>query len=98
MGGDEELMRDVVQLFLADCPERLAAIRAAIDRGDAAGLKGEAHTLKGAAANLSAAALADAARSLEQIGASQTLAAAEAAWQRLSGAAEIALRALRETV
>jgi CheY-like chemotaxis protein len=97
MGGDEELMRDVVQLFLTDCPERLAAIRAAIDRGDAVRLRGEAHTLKGAAASLSAAELAEAARALEQIGAGNTLDGAEGAWSRLTGAADDALRALRES-
>jgi PAS domain S-box-containing protein len=98
MGGDEELLRDVVQLFLTDCPERLAAIRSAIDAGDPARLRGEAHTLKGAAANLSAAGLADAARTLEEIGSSRMLTGAEAAWQKLTGAAESALRALREAV
>jgi CheY-like chemotaxis protein len=99
MGGDHDLLRDVVQLFLDDCPQRLAAIRQAIDRCDPAGLRAEAHTLKGAAANLSAEELADAARTLEQVGGgSQTLDAAEPAWRRLSGAAESALRALRESV
>ena len=81
-------MHDVIQLFVTDCSERLAAIRAAIDRADAAGLMGEAHTLKGAAANLSAVQLADAARALETIGAANVLDGAEAAWRRLTGAAE----------
>jgi CheY-like chemotaxis protein len=98
MGGDEDLLRDVVQLFLSDCPERMAAIRAAIDAGDPSRLRGEAHTLKGAAANLSAAGLAEAARALEEIGSSRTLSGAEAAWQRLTGAAESTLQALREAV
>ena len=97
MGGDKELMHDVVQLFLTDCSERLAAIRAAIDRADAVRLRGEAHTLKGSAANVSAAELADAARALEQIGAGNTLDGAEAAWGKLTGAAADALRALRES-
>jgi HPt (histidine-containing phosphotransfer) domain-containing protein len=83
-------------LFVADCPERLVAIRAAIDARDPDRLKAEAHTLKGAAGNLSAGPLADAARALELIGAGKTLNAAEPAWQRLSAEAERALRALRE--
>jgi HPt (histidine-containing phosphotransfer) domain-containing protein len=32
MGGDEQLLMDVIRLFLADCPARLAAIKTAIDR------------------------------------------------------------------
>ena len=31
LGGDEELLLDVVRLFLDDCPVRLAAIKAAVD-------------------------------------------------------------------
>jgi CheY-like chemotaxis protein len=98
LGGDEELLRDVVRLFLADCPDRLAAIRAAIDRRDADRLRVEAHTLKGAAANLSANHVAAAARALEQIGAGKNLDAVEAAWRELSGAAERARVALQESV
>src|SRR5262249_44446063 len=54
VAGDEQLMADVVRLFMDDCPKRLAAIKDAIDAGDAAALKSAAHTLKGAAGNLSA--------------------------------------------
>jgi HPt (histidine-containing phosphotransfer) domain-containing protein len=98
LGGDEELMRDVVRLFLEDCPGRMARIRAAIDRQDAARLKAEAHALKGAAANMAADAVMDAARALEQIGEGREFATVEPAWERLSNAGEEALDSLRRLV
>ena len=47
VGGDRELLRDVAATFLRQCPTWLAAIRTAVERGDAAALKGAAHPLKG---------------------------------------------------
>jgi len=84
VGGDEQLLADVVQAFLADCPARLAAIKAAIDAHDAEQIRRTAHAFRGAAANLSAGALVNATRALERIGAEARLDAAEAAWRRLS--------------
>ena len=62
-------MRDVVRLFLEDCPVRLAAIRAAITAGDMEALRTAAHALRGAAGTLSASGLVEAASVLERIGA-----------------------------
>jgi PAS domain S-box-containing protein len=95
MGGDEGLLADVVQLFLDDCPQRLAAIKAAVDARNAELIEAEAHGLKGAASNLSATALFEAAGALERIGAERRLDAAEAAWRCLSMAATDALDQLR---
>jgi HPt (histidine-containing phosphotransfer) domain-containing protein len=55
-------------LFLEDCPARLAAIKLAIDRGDADQIRETAHALKGAAGNLSATGLFEAASTLERLG------------------------------
>jgi signal transduction histidine kinase/CheY-like chemotaxis protein len=84
LGGDQELLVDVVRLFLSDCPQRLAAIKAAVDARDAEGIRTTAHALKGAAGNLAATRLFDAARTLERIGAEGRLDAAEAGWRQLS--------------
>ena len=96
LGGDEALMRDVARLFLEDCQDRLAAIKSAIDQRDADRLRMEAHTLKGSAANLSADELSEAARVLESMGAAKVLEGTDAAWRRLSEAADRAVRALRD--
>jgi two-component system sensor histidine kinase/response regulator len=93
--GDRELMTDVIDIFLEDCPARLAAIKDAIVRRHAVDLRAEAHALKGIAGNLSALALFDAAQVLEQIGAESRMAAAEGAWRRLSVEATHVIDVLR---
>ncbi|MEP6914205.1 MAG: response regulator, partial [Acidobacteriota bacterium] len=84
LGGDTELLHDVIRLFLDDCPPRVAAIKAAVDQGDGVLLRNTAHALKGAAANLSASALFEAAQTLERLGAENRLEPAAAAWRVLS--------------
>jgi signal transduction histidine kinase/CheY-like chemotaxis protein len=96
LGGDEKLFLDVIQLFLDDCPLRLAAIKAAVDDLDAERLRTAAHALKGAAANLSATGLFEAAAVLERMGAERRLDAAQAAWRQLSIEAALVLDLLRQ--
>jgi two-component system, sensor histidine kinase and response regulator len=96
LGGDEQLFMDVVQLFLQDCPRRLADIKDAVDRRDAERIRLAAHALKGASANLSASGLFDAAAVLERIGSEGRLDAAEAGWRCVSAEAARVLNVLRE--
>jgi signal transduction histidine kinase/DNA-binding response OmpR family regulator len=96
LGGDLRLFADVTRLFLEDCPVRLAAIGAAVDRGDAEQIRATAHALKGAAGNISATKLFDATAALERIGAESRLTAARAAWRRLEAEAATAMQVLRE--
>ena len=95
LSGDEQLMADVIHLFIEDCPARLSAIGTAVDRRDGESLRTAAHALAGSAANLSATGLFEAARVLERIGAESRMDAAEAAWRRLSSEAVNVLDALR---
>jgi signal transduction histidine kinase/CheY-like chemotaxis protein len=95
LGGDERLLSEVIDLFLEDCPRRLAAIKAAVDARDAELIRTTAHALKGAAANLSEGGLFDAAGTLERIGAERRLEAAEAGWRRLSVEASNVMDALQ---
>jgi HPt (histidine-containing phosphotransfer) domain-containing protein len=96
MGGDANLVAEVIRLFLEDCPIRLAAISAAVDLSDAEQIRMTAHALKGAAGNLSATALVDATAALERIGAEGRIPAARAAWRRLEAEAAVAMQTLRE--
>jgi PAS domain S-box-containing protein len=66
--GEADLLRDVVKLFMDDCPKLMDGIRGAVERNDAHGLERAAHKLKGSVANFSARASFDAALSLETIG------------------------------
>jgi len=54
VGGDRELLREVVELFLHHAPEQVTAVRDAIRRQDAAALEFSAHALKGSVGNFSA--------------------------------------------
>jgi PAS domain S-box-containing protein len=79
LGGDEDLFSEVAGLFLTDTPAQVAQIRQAVKAGDAEGLRRTAHALKGAAGYVGGMATAEAARALEQIGASGDLSGAQAA-------------------
>ena len=95
LGGDEGLLTEVSRVFLEDCPERLAAIRSAIEARDANRVRTSAHALKGAAANLSARGLFEAASTLERLGAESRLDAAEAASRLVAAEASNVMDALR---
>jgi signal transduction histidine kinase/DNA-binding response OmpR family regulator len=72
LGGDPQLMADVLGIFFEDCPGQRAAIEAAIQAGDAGELRTAAHALKGAARNVAARLVAERARELEEAGAAGT--------------------------
>jgi CheY-like chemotaxis protein len=55
--GDQGLAARLIEVFLDDAPQRLLALKNAIEAGDACGARLQAHTLKGAAATVSAEAL-----------------------------------------
>jgi two-component system sensor histidine kinase/response regulator len=95
LSGDDELMADVIGLFLEDLPARLADIKSAVDGRNAAALHAAAHALKGSAASLSASGLFQAAGVLERIGAESRMDAAEGAWRQLSVEASNIIDVLR---
>jgi len=66
--GNRRLLRELVRLFFADCPQRLAEIKEAIRRGDAVALGRAAHTLKGSVGNFAAKNAYAAAQRLEIMG------------------------------
>jgi PAS domain S-box-containing protein len=66
--GNRRVLRELVRLFLADCPRRLAEIKEAIRRGDAGALGRAAHALKGSVGNFAAKSAFAAAQRLEIMG------------------------------
>jgi HPt (histidine-containing phosphotransfer) domain-containing protein len=78
MPGKESVVGEMIDLFVADLPARLGAIRGAIDSADARGLALQAHALRGSAANFGAARLDDLCGKLEELGAGGALAGAPA--------------------
>ena len=65
VGGDAEFMVELIDTYLADAPEQLESLRAAMAGGDVTGLVRPAHTLKSASASLGALGLAERCRQLE---------------------------------
>jgi HPt (histidine-containing phosphotransfer) domain-containing protein len=66
--GDRELLQELIDIFLGECPKWLADMRAAIGQGDAKTLRRAAHTLKGSAGAFGAAAVYSSAQRLETMG------------------------------
>ena len=68
VGGDFELLREVVGLFLDDYPRALEKIRTAVAANDATGVEHHAHSLKGSVSTFGAKYVFDAALALEKQG------------------------------
>lgn len=66
--GDEDLLRELVDLFLSQSWIQVQKLQAALAVGDAHTIWNQAHSLKGAAAGLGAEALSHRAAQLEQAG------------------------------
>ena len=96
LGDDEELIADIIRLFLADYPLRLEAIESAIKARDPDRMRREAHTLRGGASNLSAFGVVEAARALEMLGSSADRLTVEGHVARLVAEVDHLATALRE--
>jgi len=83
LDGDADLLAEMVELFITDCPARLRAIREAIARGDSRSLESAAHALKGSVGNFLAKEAQQAAWKLEVLGRQADLSRAEEAYQAL---------------
>jgi PAS domain S-box-containing protein len=91
--GDQELLKEIVGLFLAEAPELLQAVRESIERRDTASLERSAHALKGSVGNFGAKSAYEIALKMETraragdlSGAPETLAELEAKITRLENA------------
>ncbi len=73
VGDDEQLYREILQVFVDDSTERMAVLRQALDAGDAATVAGESHTIKGGALNVQARSMSTIAAELEAMGRRQQL-------------------------
>jgi HPt (histidine-containing phosphotransfer) domain-containing protein len=83
LGGDEALLREITEIFLAEYPALIAGIRQAIQRSDATQLEHCAHTLKGSVSNFGVDVATNAAYQLELLGRRHRLEEAPEALQAL---------------
>jgi CheY-like chemotaxis protein len=82
-GGSVETLKEVVEIFRAECPKLMQRIRDAITNEDPAQLQRAAHTLKGSVQVFGLKRPAAAALRLETIGREKNLDDAEQAWSAL---------------
>jgi two-component system sensor histidine kinase/response regulator len=91
VGGDVELLKEVVELFLDDYPSTFEKIKGAVASHDASALEHHAHSLKGSVSTFGANRAFEAAFTLEKQGRSGDLSEAPDGLDQL----EKALEALR---
>jgi len=93
LDGDEDLLAELVGLFIQESPKLLAAIQQAIERADPKGLERAAHALKGSVGNFVIPTAVKAAQTLENMGRKGNLAAADTAYavlqQEIAGFVQI---------
>jgi len=94
--GDQELLAEMINLFVEDAPNLIAAMRTALQKGDLLALERSAHSLKGAAGNLSAQPTAAAALQLEKDAKQANAEAAKASLQAVEKAVDRLLPALAD--
>jgi HPt (histidine-containing phosphotransfer) domain-containing protein len=93
--NDPQLLRDLVDRFLAEYPRLLDGIRVAVDKKDARAAERGAHSLRGSAGNLSAKLVAEAALRLERLAQAEDWVYAEHVLRELESQLERLRPALR---
>jgi HPt (histidine-containing phosphotransfer) domain-containing protein len=81
--GEPDILKELIELFLADVPPQLKALREAEEREDARSVERIAHTLKGSSSNMGALRMVTLCAELEEIGRSGDLAPAPVLISRL---------------
>jgi two-component system sensor histidine kinase/response regulator len=94
--GDQELLAEIIQVFLADAPQLLVAMQNALQQGDMILLERTAHSMKGAAGNMSALAAVNAASELEQSAKKKDAESSKSSLAALQGAVERLLPVLAD--
>jgi CheY-like chemotaxis protein len=101
VGGDAELLRELADVFLDDCPRMWQNIEDALAKGDARQLARAAHTLKGSISTFGARTAREVAAQLEAQGGKGDLSSAGRTVARLNGELQrlkAALERLKEDV
>ena len=94
--GDDLLARELVALFLVECPRMMAAVRDSVHNGTADAVRRAAHTLKGSMSNFTDQAPVTTAFALEQHGAAGRLTDAAATLVQLEREMEDLLVEMRQ--
>jgi two-component system sensor histidine kinase/response regulator len=95
LGGDEDLVRQLVSLFLAEYPRMIATIRESVASGSADAIRRAAHAFKGSVSNFTDQAPMTTAFELEVMGKENRLDQVAAVFARLEGEVESLAKQLR---
>src|SRR5579864_1471041 len=68
LDNDPAFLKEVIGIFLTECPTQVAAIRTAIDAGNSSEVMKAAHSLRGSVGVFGAKSAVDAAQRLESMG------------------------------
>ena len=79
LGGDEELLRELVEIFVAESPKLLSKLQKAVSSSNSEELMRAAHSIRGELTCLGAVAAANTAQKLEGMGRNRELAGASEA-------------------
>lgn len=93
---DPAFLRELIELFLQDVPQRFAELEQALAKGDAALLTRAAHTIKGSCSNFGAANLAAVALQMEHQGKENSFSEAKATLPALKAEFALVDAALRK--
>jgi len=94
LGGDDELARHLVELFIAECPRMMAVVRDSVASGDPEQVRRAAHAFKGSVGNFTDDAPMTTAFELEHIGREGQIGRAAVLLARLEVEVEAFLAAL----
>ncbi len=81
--GDMEFLKELIEIFKADCPERLAGISRAIKEKDFNALDETAHSLKGSSGNLGLTRVYELSWKLEKMGKAENIKGANKTFKQL---------------
>ncbi len=93
---DKEIVNDIINIFIDEYPERMAALQKNIEEKDFEQLRFNAHSLKGVIANFVAPEPQDLARTLEMKGKENDPGGLEEVFTRLKEQGDVLLEELKE--
>jgi two-component system, sensor histidine kinase and response regulator len=96
LGGDEELARQLVELFVNECPRMMTVVRESVAKRDADQIRRAAHAFKGSVGNFTEDAPMTTAFELEQMGREGHIDAAPALLAKLESEVADFLMALNQ--
>ena len=98
VGGDREILEEILEVFSETYPDQLSELKKAINDGDAPIVERAAHTLKGSVGTFSAKKAHETAFRLEILGREGKLEEAAAEYSKLEQEVEELDAALKETL